>query len=261
MQHTVYYFTGTGNSLSLAKNIAKECGNVVIQGIAPQWEQAKTLMPKGIVGFVFPIYYCGIPQIVRQFMKEVNLSATDYIYVVCTYGTFSGNAGGLSQSRSLLRDKEKELDAGFYVKMVDNFVLLTWDVPNDKRQKVNLQKAQQKSKQIADTIIKRQNHYDRSITEHIFPVLFGYRYFIKTVNTNDRAFFTTDKCVSCGLCSEVCPTQNIALQNGKPTWKSERCQRCLSCLHLCPAESVQYGIFTKHKTRYHNPDILIDELK
>lgn len=249
MQHTIYYFTGTGNSLSLAKNIAKECGNAEIQSIASQWKQARTLIPKGIVGFVFPIYYCGIPQIVRQFIKEINLSSTNYIYVACAYGTTSGNAGGLSQTRSLLHAKNKDLNAGFYVKMVDNFILLTWDVPNDKKRKLNLRKAQQKTKLIAKVIGKRERHYDKSITEYIFPILFGYRHFIKTVNTNDKAFFTTDKCVSCGLCEAVCPTQNIIMQDGKPIWKSEHCQRCLSCLHLCPVESVEYGIFTRHKTR------------
>ncbi|MCC8122414.1 MAG: EFR1 family ferrodoxin [Oscillospiraceae bacterium] len=63
----------------------------------------------------------------------------------------------------------------------------------------------------------------------------------KTVNSNDKAFYFTDSCKSCGLCSEVCPTNNICMDDGHPVWKSETCQRCLACLHLCPATCIQYG--------------------
>ena len=86
MPHTIFYFTGTGNSLKVAKDIAAGFEGASVIPIAANIEKATDLAPQGTVGFVFPVYYCGLPQIVYEFISLIDLSAASYAYVACTYG-------------------------------------------------------------------------------------------------------------------------------------------------------------------------------
>jgi len=259
--NTIFYFTGTGNSLKFAKDIAANVEDSSLVPIAASMKSVSDLAPQGVVGFVFPVYYCGLPRIVCEFISAINLDRASYVYIACTYGATSGNGGCISQTKRILKERGFALNAAFYVKMVDNFILWSWDVPPVGKHAKLHENARRKSVDISKIITNGQNHFDRSITEHITPVIYGYKHFYQTVNHNDKAFNTSEKCTSCGLCADICPTHNLGMDNGKPIWKSENCQRCLACLHLCPSACIQYGKATAKRQRYKNPYIAIDEFK
>ena len=259
MKNTIFYFTGTGNSLQIAKTIAANLEDCKVLSISKSNKSISTLQLDGNVGFVFPVYYYGLPQIVREFLSNIDLSNTAYTYIIAAYGKTGGNGGCLSQTQKLFAPKGIQLNAAFYVKSVDNFILWSWDIPAKEKHAAIHAAAKKNVSKITRIIRNKQNYYDRSIMEHIGPVLFGYNHFIENVTTNDTSFFATSDCVACGLCEQVCPTQNLVLKENKPTWNSEKCQRCLACFHLCPKEAVEYGRVTKKKTRYKNPDISIKE--
>jgi ferredoxin len=261
MSNSIFYFTGTGNSLKIAKDLSAELktsdDNII--SIAKNASNVQSFNPNGNVGFIFPVYYCGIPKIVNDFMENINLSNASYIYVIALYGATGGNGGCLHQAKNIISKKDKKLNAGFYVKTVDNFILWTWDVPSiDKQNKIH-KLAEENIKKLALLISENINHYDKSFMEYIGPVLFGYKKFIKNVNISDKLFYINSNCNSCGLCLKICPTHNIKLNKGKPEWKSESCEMCLSCLHLCPKKAIEYGKITKRRNRYKNPYIKIEE--
>ena len=56
---------------------------------------------------------------------------------------------------------------------------------------------------------------------------------------NAKGFRTTDGCTGCGLCRQVCPTNNIAIVNGRPKW-SDNCTHCMACICRCPAVAIEY---------------------
>lgn len=259
-KNIIYYFTGTGNSLKAAKDIADNLNNTKIISIAKNFGQATIKGNPDTVGFVFPVYYCGLPQIVLEFITQLDLSQISYIYIAATYGSMAGNAGCISQTNRILKNKGKILNAGFYIKSVDNFILWTWDITAEEKHEYLHTGVQQKAEQIADIVSQKKHHIDRSITEHIGPYIFRYQHFVNTVTTDDKTFLYSEKCTSCGICDRVCPTQNIEMRNGHPCWKSETCQRCLACLHLCPMSCIQYGKITIKRHRYNNPYITINEL-
>lgn len=259
--NTIYYFTGTGNSLKAAIDIAKEIQDCELVSISQSIDTKQNIAPAGVVGFVFPVYYCGFPQIVLYFIQQIDLSAATYIFVAATYGATLGNAGCVSQAKNLFKKKRVTLNAAFYIKSVDNFIIWTWDAPPKEKHKALHDHAALKARMIGKTVSAGATHFDKSVSEYFGPHIFRYKHFVETVQRDDDAFYSTSECTSCGLCAEVCPTGNIRMENGRPVWKSENCQRCLACLHLCPTASVQYGKATAKRQRYRNPYISIAELK
>ena len=63
---------------------------------------------------------------------------------------------------------------------------------------------------------------------------------------------TYDKCTGCGHCAGVCPTKNIKLVDGKPTW-NKTCIHCMACICTCPTAAMEYGRGTAKKVRYTCP--------
>ena len=102
---------------------------------------------------------------------------------------------------------------------------------------------------IAETIKSDGFLYNKSgligkfLSGPINPVF--YSLFVKS-----KGFYTTDKCTSCGLCVNLCPFNNIHMENGKPIW-GENCTHCMSCICRCPSEAIEYKNKTKGKPRYH----------
>lgn len=270
MKNTIFYFTGTGNSLKVAKDISANLQNSELLSMAANHQKVLSLAPHGAVGFVFPVYYTGLPRLVEEFISSINLTNVDYIYMVCTYGHPGGNSGCISQGKKILRRKGKELNAAFYVQHVNNFMLNVWEdctlwtleVTPEKKHKALHEKAHKKAKYIAEIVSRRKSHHDRSLTEYTGPVMFNYKGFYKRVQSGDKDFYTTDRCNSCGLCAKVCPTNNIRMSSEHPEWKSETCQRCLACLNLCPKASILHRQEkeTAKKNRYKNPYITVKEI-
>ena len=49
---------------------------------------------------------------------------------------------------------------------------------------------------------------------------------------------------------ELCPLNNIHLENGKPVW-GKNCTHCMVCICYCPKEAIEYGKKSRNKPRYH----------
>ena len=64
-----------------------------------------------------------------------------------------------------------------------------------------------------------------------------------------KKFYVTNTCISCGKCLDVCPTNNIRMENKKPVW-AENCTHCMACINRCPKEAIEYGNSSKGKVRY-----------
>jgi ferredoxin len=77
-----------------------------------------------------------------------------------------------------------------------------------------------------------------------------YAYFV-----NAKQFHTTDNCIGCGKCVELCPLNNIHLTAGKPVW-GNHCTHCMACICDCPSEAIEYGKHSIGKTRYRCEDYL-----
>lgn len=48
-----------------------------------------------------------------------------------------------------------------------------------------------------------------------------------------------DRCIGCGLCVRVCPSQTLSMKDGKAVVSGDRSLGCGHCAAVCPAEAVE----------------------
>ncbi|MFX0032138.1 MAG: EFR1 family ferrodoxin [Candidatus Hodarchaeota archaeon] len=258
MKTTIYFFTGTGNSLRVAKLLAESLGDCELVAIAKVWKVEKIESTSENVGFVFPLYYFGLPKIVYDFLHKLITDESSYFFSVITSAE-DLNDFPFQQINNILKMKGKELKVGSIINMPNNYII-GYDVTPEVRQsklfeimveKIRLISEVIKSggKNITEEILEREAERHERIN----------REFREGVNKMDELFYATDSCNNCGICVKVCPVNNIKLKNGIPEWQ-HNCQLCLACLHFCPETAIQYGKDTLKVGRYHHPEILLKDI-
>jgi flavodoxin len=118
MKTVLYYFSGTGNSLVVAQDLAKELGDTSVIPIARAMNDGGAA-PADKVGLVFPVYMWGLPLIVASFIGKMKIDPQAYYFAVTTYGGFPGAT--LGQADRLFRERGATLSAGFGIKMPGNY--------------------------------------------------------------------------------------------------------------------------------------------
>ena len=84
MSKIIYYFTGTGNSLKVAKDLAEKLQECEMVPMAKVWQESQLTARSKKVGFIFPMYYWGLPKIVYDFIEKINLDEANYIFAIIT---------------------------------------------------------------------------------------------------------------------------------------------------------------------------------
>ncbi|HBA63116.1 MAG TPA: hypothetical protein DCZ20_04590 [Lachnospiraceae bacterium] len=247
----IFYFTGTGNSLQAAGKIGDRLGESLVDiAKAVQNREYRYDIEVGeTVGFVFPVYYWGLPSIVAHFLFHLELEGEKdaYCWSIITCGS---NIGAADQRlRRLVEKTGYSLNAVFSVAMPDNYLPM-FDVPKAEEQEAILEKAGRELESISNQIAAQADGIwsgplEAVKTAALYPL---YRKGRKT----DK-FYATDACVNCGRCAAVCPSQAIEIEYGKPVWVKEQCVFCMGCINRCPAEAIQYGKKTETRGRYVNP--------
>lgn len=110
----VFYFTGTGNSLYVAKQLDETRISI------PQVIHLEELtFEEESIGVVCPVYGHEMPGMVKEFLQKARFK-TDYFYLVLTYGNIHGGAAELAEQ--FLASCGKKADYINTVLMVDNFL-------------------------------------------------------------------------------------------------------------------------------------------
>lgn len=267
MSTTIYYFSGTGNSLTNARRIAEGLADAEVISIphALSLNSEDTIPAPGTssdtrrIGFVFPTYAYGLPRMVREFVQKTELPKNAYYFAVASNCGIPGPV--LRQLVRLLRKNGCRLHAGFSV--LDESSSLINDPDNDGIQKmmISMNKGQFPAKsgdrmdEIIRTIEAEEEH--RAETSNRITNFFGSllnRMASSSFPTMAKNFWVTDDCTGCGTCVKFCPRNNIRMENGRPVWGDD-CEMCHACIQWCPREAVQYAELTKEKPRYRNPEV------
>ena len=247
----IFYFTGTGNSLYAAARLAHATADRVVS-IAECMQQETFSFPEPCerVGFVFPVYWYGLPVIVERFLDRLALGGCDYVYAVVTCG---GSAGGTVDAlRARLQARGTALSAAFSVRMPDNYILL-FSPPKAEKRASLLAEADRRLDAVAAAVTEKRCAFD--VVSGAVKPRSGLLHRYYESHRGVGKFRADDRCTGCGRCAALCPERTISLVSGRPVWQGE-CTRCLACLHRCPAGAIQYGRGTEKRERYVNPKVM-----
>lgn len=289
MTTEIYHFSGTGNSLAVARDIAAKTGARLLS--IPSIMDSETITTDAdVLGVVFPVYHASIPLILKRFVEKMEHLDGKYIFGVCTCGGSPGltikHLGELVQSRG------GQLAAGFAVHMPYNYITPSFvlkdffssftlrEVPVEKQQAL-FADAQKRVERIAAFVSARKSgtfemtsdiltrladtlNLKESVGKPIWLKIAGVDEptelsFLESRQLMDRAFQADENCNGCGVCARVCPVNNIRMVDDRPVWQ-HRCEQCFACLQWCPQEAIQFGSKTSGGKRYHHPDVKLADM-
>ena len=256
MKSLLYFYTGTGNSLWVARLLAQELKDVTLVPIVSESTCAEAGEAEGI-GFVFPVHMWGVPSRIVDFIHRFYPSPTRYCFAVAV------NAGqvvhSLPQIRDLLNARGITLSAGFSVIMPSNYI--PWGGPGSREeQHLHFDQARHKIREIAEIVRNQESPAIEKgpLWQHILFTPLN-RLLIGRIPSMDRSFWVDEKCDGCLLCERICPAHNIHIQNDRPFWL-HRCEQCFACLQWCPQEAIQFGKNTPKYERYHHPEVTLQDM-
>jgi ferredoxin/flavodoxin len=289
MPAEIYYFSGTGNSLAVARGIAEKIDGKLI-AIPSVMDREEIQIGVDTVGLVFPVYHGGFSLIINRFVEKLEPLNKKYVFGVCTYGDSPGLA--MEYLGKLIQARGGQLAAGFCVHMPYNYITPSFNLKdflgsftlreiNPEKQQILFAAAWKKMESISTFVNNRQtgtletgaefitrltdavNLHD-SLGKTIWLKIAGVTEqtglpFRESIQLMDHAFHTNEKCKGCGTCARVCPVNNIDLVDKKPVWR-QHCEQCFACLQWCPQEAVQFGKKTSGGKRYHHPDVKLEDM-
>jgi NAD-dependent dihydropyrimidine dehydrogenase PreA subunit len=252
---TLYAYTGTGNSLWIARQLALELKEATVEFIP--YPTGDFRVGADRVGIIFPVHIWGLPSHVVQFIHHLQVNPETYFFALAVNA--GQPAATLLQMQKLMSTRKGSLALGYSIVMPSNYTPWGGPGPIDTQQRL-FKEAQEKVKAIAGPILRGER---KSVDKGPFwqNIVFSwiYKMSYRSVHKMDKKFWVDDKCNSCGICLNVCPAGNIEMINQKPSWL-HRCEQCLACLQWCPQEAIQYGGKTVKYSRYHHPEVILKDL-
>jgi formate hydrogenlyase subunit 6/NADH:ubiquinone oxidoreductase subunit I/flavodoxin len=284
MNPEIYYFTGTGNSIVVAKEISEKIDGEIIS-IASVIDKQKIEIKADIFGIVFPCYLAqlyGLPLIIERFIEKIENIKGKYIFAIITYGGYGPvNAiPTVNSLRKLISSNGGKLALGFSIKLpLNNLDYEHIPIPISQNREKMFMKCNQKIDKICRTIRKLKRR-DSAIKIHIADVFSRFvqnilgSYVLESLKKNalepqnsslgfkqlipltDKSITVNDNCTGCGICSKICPVNNIRIENSKPIWL-HRCEMCFACDEWCPQKAIHHWAKIIGKD-YHHPKVNIN---
>ena len=266
MKVTLYYFSGTGNSLFIARTIKAEMEKEEAQGRVVRIIAIQSLLDEAviedqsdIIGIIYPTYFLDAPEVVKGFARRLQTPKDSYLFLYANYGDILGNA-----LHTMNRILEKNgVNGNYEVALPDNSI-----VYETKKEKIPdmLETAEQiikgHAKEIMECADTKKSFYH--LGGHIISL------FMKPFSKKIMGFYKMkvdeSVCTGCGLCEKVCPMNNIQMKETQSGSKvpafDTRCESCFSCTHFCPQEAIRYQNMSMKKTdfQYHHPAVSVKEM-
>jgi ferredoxin len=256
MENTIYFYSGTGNSLWTARKLAHACANTELIPI-PLTVQGEIRTDARRVGIIFPVHIWGLPEPVIRFIQRIAADPLKYYFALAV------NAGqvaaALLQLRELMQQRGLLLHSGFSINLPTNYIPWAGAIAAEKQQKL-FDNTQIKINLISQIILaEKKQPPERGLFLLNIILSALYRLSFSKVPQMDKSFFADDKCSGCKICEKICPANNITVTDAKPLWQ-HHCEQCFACLQWCPEEAIQYGKNTAAKKRYHHPEVKLSDM-
>lgn len=251
----VSYFTATGNSLFVARQLSDSPISI------PQVLKKQELVYEADeIGIVCPDYAGAIPKIVQEFVATATLKAP-YIFTIITYGNSPVNVAEwwdeYCKGKSVVNNYVQP------ILMVDNYLPVF-----DMNEQIKIDKHVDESlARILGDIGERKNliaaaemgRFNKDILKRMQDQHFSM--------TAERLLeLKKDRCIECMTCQKVCPHKNFSLSDGGLQFAGD-CEYCLACVHNCPQKALTLKSQwpgapgeRNAEARYRHPDISLGDI-
>jgi ferredoxin/flavodoxin len=278
---SVFYFSGTGNSYTAAKEISEKVSAKLIS-IPSLMNMEGIHADTDTIGIVFPSYIApiaGVPLIVERFVKRLENIKQLRIFAVCTCGGYEcvNALPSLLKLKRIIKGCGGKLPAMFSLRLPMNN--LDYDhipVPINRDHGIIIRRGDRKVSVISGRILKGRGTKCGLFKMLFFilmkplyrlmrePILRDLRKKAKVPGDStltyrelmmltDRSITVDDRCIGCGKCARVCPAANIKMINSRPEFQ-HRCEMCFACDEWCPQGAIAHWSRAKG-IKYHNPKV------
>ena len=250
-ENVIFCYSGTGNCLDLAKNIAHGMGgaDIIMMRAKPEITDVREAKR---VGFVFPCYGGGAPEDVLKYAPMIQISDSAYVFAVSSSACYTGT--GLY--------KLSKIHPLHYWRAVTHHCSCIWLFPHTMMlPMLSLEDAQKRSERLAEEIardVMASVMSKRRPPRNVLNVAENSAWSLVS-GAKARGFSVSDACIGCGQCVKLCPRGNITLEDGKAKIGAN-CAQCLGCLQYCPKSAISIGKITDKREHYHNPNVAAAEL-
>jgi ferredoxin/flavodoxin len=259
MKNLYLYFSGTGNTkyvIEKFSSLYENSDDFTIQSIEHKnIDYEKKIRQAELIIIAYPIYDSMIPFIMKEFLeKYIEAFRNKNIITLATQLLFSGDGGALASR--LLKKVNTNLLHSIHVNMPSNLVDVKFfkNIPLSEAD-AKVKKADQKIERTVlkiksgKTIRDGRKFYSWFLgffTQRVWGILF-----LKPLRGKIK--INHAKCIQCGICVNICPMDNLRLENGKIE-QNKICTWCYRCINSCPEKAIT--LFTKQtpKVQYIRKD-------
>jgi len=256
----LYWFSGTGNTLFIVKEIKKllEARNLAVKIFPIETTDPGKIDHKALQGFVIPVAGQGTYPFLWRFFKELPAAEGVPCFFVDTLAMYSG--GILGPVKKILKKKGFIPLGAKEIIMPFNFQQKR--IPEEKNQKI-ITAGKQKIRKFIDLLINHGEKWiDIPLYSDFLSIFFKYESMIKLWKKLLPYSIDPEKCTKCGICVRLCPVQSLmaAGRNAVPE-QSDKCVLCHRCFSYCPSHAITIG--NKNAQQYRAIELpeLLKELK
>jgi NAD-dependent dihydropyrimidine dehydrogenase PreA subunit len=278
MSMDIYYFSGTGNSLHVAREMQQRIPETNLIPIMRMLHLGAIKTGADMVGFIFPNFCLTIPIPVYEFLHRADLTSAKYIFAICTRGGSQTEA--FEYMDEILERQGKTLDARLDINMPWNHCLGQENLPGiNNAERIAHLEAQMQS-QLDDFcrfvhaqepyLQKAAGDYKLSAGMRLFDLLVpkSMNYKMHEYMYRNLVQFGADsKCNGCGICAKICLNHKIALVDKKPVWAADvPCYACFACINYCPRKAIQVQSrfpirsYSEVNDRYHHKSVTYEDI-
>lgn len=270
----IYYFSGTGNSLHVARELQERLPGARLVPILSLVERDPVTARGDTVGFVFPHYASSLPGVVRAVIEKLDLGPAAYLFAIATRGGTRTMA--FAEIDEILGRAGRQLDSFFAITMPSGSEpLVKGYAAKITEERMGRLEAEMLARldTIQRIVLKRESsrEEDRG-TALPPPLLVPFLPLLDAISPHlvrlgkkvesSFDFYYDAKCSGCGLCERVCLARRVQMAGDRPAWgENAACYGCFACLNYCPEGSVQVKSrwylksYTTQNGRYHHPQV------
>lgn len=236
MKKVIYYFSGTGNSMRAAEVIAAALDHTQIISMRMDPHEVSAENAE-MIGFVFPVYHWTMPAPAVRFVEQLKINPGAYIFALAMPSFICGIA--CEKCAELIEAKGGRIAYGNLVHCVANYAIVYPPFPSPK---LMVPRMERRLRQIAGDIAGRKERAypkaNRIVKARRDKTMTPY---LDVQKYADYPFTVSERCVGCGLCTKVCPCNNIELRGGRPEFR-HHCAQCMACVVNCPKRAIGYEV-------------------